>query len=414
MRKNIVSQVGMLIVSCGLAAGEPEYEVVDITNWTSVQFAALQQFHRFVPLAPAGTPATFMARAQAGDRVVGFMTTSQGHELGVIAYQQAAELIAPLGDYSWQRTWWDGKDVHFENGWVSSMQCLDVNESGLIVGSSTIDGQGEWWYEYQTHAVMRNPGDPTLTDLTPNAHRAAATGANADGYICGWQSPQGGSAIGFRRAPSGQMLTITSATSDVRPIGISPSGRIAGTMTGAAGGSSKTAFACEFAGTMATALPLPATGPSDNSAAYDLNDASMIVGAVWSSNQTYEHFAAVWERSINGTWEGFELNEVLADNPIDALLENAIAVADDGAIIATGRLDGTDLFGSRLYLLTRVDGGPPCPVDLDEDGTADFFDVLEFLDWFDQGDPRADFAADGVFDFFDFVVFLGLFDAGCP
>ncbi|MEM7629612.1 MAG: GC-type dockerin domain-anchored protein [Planctomycetota bacterium] len=55
----------------------------------------------------------------------------------------------------------------------------------------------------------------------------------------------------------------------------------------------------------------------------------------------------------------------------------------------------------------------PCAADLNVDGVADFFDVLEFLARFDAMDPAADIAAPvGVFDFFDVVEFLGIFD-GC-
>lgn len=55
-----------------------------------------------------------------------------------------------------------------------------------------------------------------------------------------------------------------------------------------------------------------------------------------------------------------------------------------------------------------------CDADLNHDDTLDFFDVLMFLNLFDDEDPRADLALDGEFDFFDVQAFLQLFSAGCP
>lgn len=55
-----------------------------------------------------------------------------------------------------------------------------------------------------------------------------------------------------------------------------------------------------------------------------------------------------------------------------------------------------------------------CAPDLTGDGVLDFFDVLAFLEAFDNQDPVADFSADGVFDFFDVLEFLDQFANGCP
>jgi len=58
--------------------------------------------------------------------------------------------------------------------------------------------------------------------------------------------------------------------------------------------------------------------------------------------------------------------------------------------------------------------GADCPPDLTGEGTLDFFDVLAFLQAFNDMDPVADFAPDGVFDFFDVLAFLQAFTDGCP
>lgn len=55
-----------------------------------------------------------------------------------------------------------------------------------------------------------------------------------------------------------------------------------------------------------------------------------------------------------------------------------------------------------------------CPADFTGDGSADFFDVQEFLAAFSAMDPAADITGDGEFTFFDIQEFLALFAAGCP
>ncbi|MCC6679051.1 MAG: VCBS repeat-containing protein [Phycisphaerales bacterium] len=54
-----------------------------------------------------------------------------------------------------------------------------------------------------------------------------------------------------------------------------------------------------------------------------------------------------------------------------------------------------------------------CLADLVEDGTVDFIDYLEFLNFYDAADPRADFNFDGQVDFADYLEFLNLYDGGC-
>lgn len=57
---------------------------------------------------------------------------------------------------------------------------------------------------------------------------------------------------------------------------------------------------------------------------------------------------------------------------------------------------------------------PPCPADLDGDGTLTVMDFLAFQMFFDAGDARADFDGDGAFTLFDFLEFQTAFAAGCP
>lgn len=55
-----------------------------------------------------------------------------------------------------------------------------------------------------------------------------------------------------------------------------------------------------------------------------------------------------------------------------------------------------------------------CPADLDGNGQADFFDVLEMLRRVDAAGNAGDFDANGVTSHGDVMAFLMLFDQGCP
>lgn len=56
---------------------------------------------------------------------------------------------------------------------------------------------------------------------------------------------------------------------------------------------------------------------------------------------------------------------------------------------------------------------PPCPPDLNGDVQLNFFDVQQFIAWFVDGDPRADFTGNGTLDFFDVQAYLAALAAGC-
>lgn len=54
-----------------------------------------------------------------------------------------------------------------------------------------------------------------------------------------------------------------------------------------------------------------------------------------------------------------------------------------------------------------------CRADFNEDGVADLFDFLAFMNAFDAGDPLADFDFDGELTVFDFLAFQNRFGLGC-
>jgi hypothetical protein len=55
----------------------------------------------------------------------------------------------------------------------------------------------------------------------------------------------------------------------------------------------------------------------------------------------------------------------------------------------------------------------PCPADFNGDYSVDFFDYLDFVNAFSQGNPAADFNADNTIDFFDYLDFVDAFSTGC-
>lgn len=69
-------------------------------------------------------------------------------------------------------------------------------------------------------------------------------------------------------------------------------------------------------------------------------------------------------------------------------------------------------YRSDLY---EEDSAEPCPVDLGLPfGTLNFFDVAQFVDYYNQMNPIADFDNNGQFNFFDIADFVAAYNAGCP
>ena len=58
-----------------------------------------------------------------------------------------------------------------------------------------------------------------------------------------------------------------------------------------------------------------------------------------------------------------------------------------------------------------------CDADLNGDSVLNFFDLAQYIQWFNAADPRADVfppGGDGVLNFFDVSAYLASFNAGCP
>ncbi len=85
------------------------------------------------------------------------------------------------------------------------------------------------------------------------------------------------------------------------------------------------------------------------------------------------------------------------------------AITSDGPRIFTADGDA-----GLTVLETRPCWYIPCPVDTNDDGLVDFFDVQVYLAAYADNDGLADWNDDGIIDFFDLQSYLGDFAAGCP
>ncbi len=121
-----------------------------------------------------------------------------------------------------------------------------------------------------------------------------------------------------------------------------------------------------------------------------------------------------------------------ADGSTEVVVQD-LPVAWQPAITAFGFGGRTDAFTNEQWVDNiafrvaaqndRNDDQVPdecgCPADFNRDGALDFFDYLDFVDAFSQGDigevdfSPGDFNYDGGVDFFDYLDFVDAFSAGC-
>ena len=95
-----------------------------------------------------------------------------------------------------------------------------------------------------------------------------------------------------------------------------------------------------------------------------------------------------------------------------------LGIVDTPGLASNVSVAGTIAFiadnDSGVQIIDVSDCPESCTVDLNGDGSLDFFDVSAFLTSFVVGDLIADFTEDGNFDFFDVSAFLTAFGTGCP
>jgi hypothetical protein len=109
------------------------------------------------------------------------------------------------------------------------------------------------------------------------------------------------------------------------------------------------------------------------------------------------------------------LNNVLCTRWWDVNLDGTVDQADRDIVTANLNTAGGWARGdvNNDGQVTNDDLVLICAADFNGDGSADFFDYLDFVAAFDSEVCYADFNGDSAVDFFDYLDFVAAFDAGC-
>lgn len=351
-----------LILSLQAALPE-EYGVTDIAGWSSVQLAALPYFDHWVPQLPAGASGDFEPIARNGPGLVTGNRSFTGNNRvqGSGAYvENGAMTSIPAWlrpgfswSYSWSRTWFDGEDVHFQNGFVTHSPVRDVNILGEIVGYATRPGSGSSGNDYVNHVYLRDTTTGAHLDLTPEAHRADPRGINDLGEITGSWSNESGRHP-FRRSADGIWTDFTLDTSvgySLTPAVINNHGHVAGEATVYTVPTRDRRPFFSERGSETIRLPLPGQNSPDVATIADINNHSILVGEAHKSDAPSETSGVRWAK-VDGVWMAWDLNELLADHEPEVIVDRAIAINDAGYLIVSGHLDGTDTPNTRTIFLS--------------------------------------------------------------
>ncbi|MDX2149076.1 MAG: hypothetical protein SFZ23_16315 [Planctomycetota bacterium] len=135
------------------------------------------------------------------------------------------------------------------------------------------------------------------------------------------------------------------------------------------------------------------------------NEDSMVVDVSNDNGSTWTRLETVGPNTQNtGGWifATFNLGTVLP-------LTNQMRVRFIASDLGSGSIVEAAIDDLRLESFDCTD----CAADFNNDGTADFFDYLDFANAYGNQDASADFNDDGTVDFFDYLDFVAAFDAGC-
>lgn len=101
----------------------------------------------------------------------------------------------------------------------------------------------------------------------------------------------------------------------------------------------------------------------------------------------------------------------------DSYFGRSIAVSDDYTAVSmsNGHYQYTPVpeLGGAIFVYDKP-RGDSCPVDLNNDGELNFFDVSAFIVGYSAGDLAMDFNNDGDLNFFDVSAFIVAYTNGCP
>lgn len=356
-----------------------EYDVTDISGWSSAELATLPHFDHYVPESPAGAPVDFVGTAHNGQGVaVGNRAYSNTwvQQTGVLVDNGTSTNISAwlwggnIYSFAWSNTTWDGTDYHFSNGFVTHSPARDVNIDGLSVGYASTPGsanQNTASYPntaYDDHAWMMDASVGVKIDLTPTAHRADPKMINDLGEIIGnWSNDTESHA--FRRAPDGTWTDLdlnTALSRSITPTAINNLGHVAGNAIIYSYPVRDYRPFFSEAGSATEPLPFPSQNSHDVATVADMNEHGIIVGEAHKADANTETNGARWYRDSGNNWIAEDLNELLIGGTY--IVERCLAINDAGYIIASGRLDGTDTHNTHTLLLTPVDFPRPAATTL--------------------------------------------------
>lgn len=284
----------------------------------------------------------------------------------------------------------------------------------------------DWWGGFHVFDVS-NPMDPVLvgkTDAVSGPRGVEVHGQYA--YVA--DGPEGLKVIDVSMAYNPIVVGSYDTTGSAE--GVTVDGGVAYLACGIDGGFQVIDVSDPFNPTLLIEVPRPnntlAVAKRNNTvfladggtglSAFDVSDPSNPVLL-----DVFQPSDSVWDVVIDGSRAYIALNTggamaVNIGNPSDMVGYEAADTMGWARWVAYGN--------NRVYASDTVEGVVVfdvvnectlgCPVDYNEDGVLNFFDVSLFIGYYHEGSPRADLNGDGRFNFFDVSVFIEMYQAGCP
>jgi probable HAF family extracellular repeat protein len=293
--------------------GGPETLATDLNNTGQVtggSILANGSEHAFVWRAASGMldlgvlPGAANARAAAINNLGVVTGTAEGFSLVRAFRWSAASGMEDLGAYT--------------PGLGSFSSGSALNDAGLITGASTTPGG-----ERQAFAWTRTGGLVDIDTLGSLDSDGSAVGAR--GEVAGSRIPAGDSlyrAFFWTRA-TGMLDLGTAGGNESFAIAMSPNARIAGLINLDDG------YQRAFSWTRAGGMRNLGTLGGRSSRAIEVNNRGQVVGFAWDREQAFRAF--VWSAATGMV----DLNTRLRHAPPGLVLDDAVAINDSGAIVAT-------------------------------------------------------------------------------
>jgi probable HAF family extracellular repeat protein len=304
----------------------------------------------------------------------------------------ASETGGLLTAMLWQGGAWT--DLGADMGAAGSSVAWDINTTGLVVGQASFNGG------FSTGFVWSGTGTGQEAGTVGGYNGGANKGVNAGGVsvghgfffgdpdmaMMGVPDSRGGYDE-FEIGPSGYNFSIAAAIND--------GGTIVGLDNNGNGPWQAAIFTLDVDNPVISLGTLPEL---ENSEAYDINEAGVIVGSAWDNDFLLQPRAWVY---FDGAMH--DLNDFLDPDQAEwEVLQSAEGINERGDIVGYGVTTAGVIRG---YVFTGV-VPLPCRADINGDGVTDTQDFLSFLNLWVTQDDGADWNRDGGVDTQDFLAFL--------